>query len=99
MPRLPNNNSFYCNHYHHVILGLMMLIVLLMIAVGALLYQMSHRPLPTFYALQSNGQKMELVPSQEPNLLPDTIIRWASKAATVAYTFDFVNYSKQIAAA
>src|SRR5690606_23717340 len=32
----------------------------------------------------------------KPNLLPETIIRWASKAAVLAYTFDFVNYNEQV---
>src|SRR5262249_51683417 len=45
------------------------------------------------------GKRMTLTYFDEPNLLPDTILAWASKAATVSYTFDFVNASKQVAAA
>lgn len=85
----PRNNDFYRKHYHQFIYGLMVLIVLLMIAIGVVLYQMFNRPLPLFYATQPDGQKMELTPFDEPNLLPDTILRWATKAATLSYTFDF----------
>jgi intracellular multiplication protein IcmL len=96
---IPRSNDFYRNHYHHVIIGLMIVIVLMTIAVGVVLYQMFHRPLPVFSAAQPSGEKMLLISFDEPNLLPDTILRWASKAATAAYTFDFVNYNKQISAA
>lgn len=96
---IPRDNDFYRNHYHHVIMGLMGVIVLLMLVVGFVLYQLTHRPQPLFYANQANGQKIQLKPYDEPNLRPDTILRWASKAASVAYTFNFVNYNKQIAAA
>lgn len=95
---IPRNNDFYRNHYHHVIYGLMVIIVLLIGAVGGVLYQTLYRPLPMFNAVQPNGNKMDLVPYQEPNLLPDTMLHWASKAATAAYTFDFYNYNQQIAA-
>jgi intracellular multiplication protein IcmL len=96
---IARDNDFYRNHYHHVIIGLMVVIVLMMVAVGVVLYQIQHRPLPQFNALSPDGKRMLLIPYDEPNLLPDTILRWASKASTVAYTFDFVNYNKQIAAA
>ena len=93
---MPRDNYFYRDHYHHVILGLLVLIFLLIVTVCVVLYQTTHRPLPEFHAVQSDGQKMRLRPYEEPNLLPDTIIRWASKAAITAYTFDFVNYKEQV---
>jgi intracellular multiplication protein IcmL len=95
---VPNNNDFYKDHYHRVIMGMMALIVMMIMVVGVILYQVFHRPLPTFNAVQARGERRVLIPYHEPNLLPDTILRWASKAATIAYTFDFVNYHKQIAA-
>lgn len=96
---IPQDNDFYRLHYHQVIYGLMGLMVLLMVAACVVLYQMYNRPLPQFNALQPDGRRMLLLPYKEPNQLPDTILRWASKAATTAYTFDFVRYNQQIAAA
>jgi|SRR5579885_1866624 intracellular multiplication protein IcmL len=96
---IARNNDFYRNHYHHVIIGLMVVVVIMMVALGVVIYQIKNRPLPQFNAITPDGKRMLLIPYDEPNLLPDTILRWASKAATVSYTFDFVNYNKQIAAA
>ncbi|VVC76687.1 hypothetical protein AQUSIP_20110 [Aquicella siphonis] len=96
---IARKNDFYREHYHHVIMGLMGTIVLMMVTLGVVLYQVLNRPLPQFNAVQPDGETMLLIPYEQPNLLPSTILRWASKAATVSYTFDFVNYNNQIAAA
>lgn len=91
--------SFYQKHYHHVIIGLIGLLVVLLGLIVFFFYQLLNRPLPQFHAIAPDGASMFLVPYDEPNLLPDTILRWSSKAATVAYTFDFVHYNSQMAAA
>lgn len=96
---IPKNNDFYRNHYHQVILGLMVLIVVVAILMGVVLYQVMHRPQPVFYAQQPTGERMQLQPYSEPNLLPDTILQFAAKGAMLAYTFDFVGYKEQIALA
>src|SRR3990167_9451690 len=96
---LPRDNDFYCGHYHHVLIGLMLTMVVMMGVLGFIFYQALNRPVPVFTAIQEDGAKKVLHASREPNLLPDTILRWASKAAIAAYTFDFVNYNRQIAEA
>jgi len=93
---IPRNNDFYRDHYHQVLASTMLIIVVLILMGGFVLYQMYSRPLPTFVAYTPKQNKMELTHFNEPNLLSNTILRWASKAATVGYTFDFVNYRKQI---
>ena len=95
---MTHNNQFYRQYYHWMIIALMILIVLLLIALFVAFYQITYRPLPLFYAKSTSGKEMNLMAFNEPNLLPNTILRFASKAATLAYTFDFVNYNKQIEA-
>jgi len=96
---IPRDNGFYRDHYHHILMGVIACMVLLMLMVGLFFYQVMNRPLPQFNAIQPDGKSMLLIPFDEPNLLPDTILRWASKAATLAYTFDFVGYNDEIRAA
>ena len=71
----------------------------LLCMIGVLFYQVWNRPLPVFTAVAANGSQVTLTPFQEPNLLPNTLLRWASKATVTAYTFDFVNYADEFAAA
>lgn len=96
---IPQDNDFYREHYHHVFFGLLMIMGVMLVLIGLIFYQVLHRPVPVFTALQANGEKKQLQSYTDPNLLPDTILRWASKAATAAYTFDFVNYDRQISEA
>lgn len=95
----PKEHAFYQHYYPWVLIGFSGFVLLVLLVVGVLLYQTLHRPLPAFYAKQATGEAMPLMPFQEPNVLPDTILRFASKAATIAYTFDFVNYQAQLSAA
>ena len=95
---MAKNYLFYRKHYHHFFIALMALVVLLLLMLGVVLYEIQTKPLPQFTAVQPNGKQLVLSSTQEPNLLPDTILQWASKAATFAYTFDFVNYNQQVAA-
>lgn len=59
-------------------------------------YQIKHKPLPQFSAIDPKGKTLSLIPETQPNRLPDNILQWASKAAISAYTFDFLNYQQQI---
>lgn len=94
--RLPKTNDFYRKHYHQAIYLLMLLLLLIVLIMALVMYQLFHRPLPSFTALDPDQKNMKLTPFTEPNLLPDTIIRWASKAAILAYSFDWVNYDNEI---
>jgi intracellular multiplication protein IcmL len=93
------SNDFYRDHYNKVIIGLIAAVILMLILVVVVLYQVSHRPLPEFIAISADKKQMELTAAKEPNLLSSTLIAWANKAAVAAYTFDFVNYEKEIALA
>lgn len=96
--RIPSDTAFYRKHAHHVLISIMLIIFILFIVLAVVMYQITHQPLPSFAAQQSSKETMALMPFDEPNLTSPTIIRWASKAATLAYTFSFVNYENQIAA-
>lgn len=93
---IPRENSFYREHYHQIIYGIMILLALTLMVAGILIYQLNNRPLPVFGATQPDGKSMALTPYDEPNLQAEVILRFASEAATVAYSFDFANYKDQI---
>lgn len=95
---LHKDNSFYKKYYQYFLYGVMVVTLLTVGLICLIVYQMLHRPLPTFYAKRPDQQKMNLTSYTSPNLLPDTILHWASKAATFAYSFDYVNYNAQLRA-
>lgn len=91
-------STFYQKNYQTFVIILAFAIILMLLLVTTVLYQITHAPLPTFTALDPKGQNLALEVHEEPNFLPGTLTRWASKAAVAAYTFDFANYNKQLAA-
>jgi len=90
------DNAFFKQNYHLFFYALMAIFGLLLVLLAMVSYQIVSRPLPQYTAALPNGQIKKLNPSIEPNLLPETILRWASNAAATSYTFDFVNYNEQI---
>lgn len=93
---LTEQSNFYRDYYQTLIIVLIVAIFLMLGMVGVVLYQIFHRPLPQFIAIAQDGKKLELTSFNEPNLLPSTLLKWASKAAVASYTFDFVNYAAQV---
>ena len=97
MAQAHQNNKFYKFHFQKFTIALIVSIILMLILASVVLYQITHRPLPSFYAVNTKGQQMTLRPYAEPNQLPPTLIRFASKAAVSGYTYDFSNFNKQLA--
>lgn len=95
---LSEENSFYRNYYSSVIVIIILAILIVLGMVIVVLYQIFHQPLPLFRAVAPNGKMIALNSFDEPNLMPSTLLTWASKATVAAYTFDFANYNKQIEA-
>lgn len=93
---ISRDNAFYRRYYYLFLMILIGILGVLILLIGFVCYQLMNIPEPTFDARQANGKTMQLRPYTEPNLLPDTILRWASKAATIAYTFDYVRYQDQL---
>lgn len=89
-------NLFYRDFYRRLFYFLVMIVAAVFVMVGVLFYQVTHRPLPMFSAVMPDGRGMGLTVYEEPNLMPSTLVRWASKAAVAAYTFNFVDYASQI---
>ncbi len=90
-------NEWYYQNLPRMMLGLLASIVLLLVLSLIVFYEVMHRPLPTFTAKSNKGAMLSLVAHDSPNLMSTTLLQWASKATVAAYTFDFVNYDKQIA--
>lgn len=84
---LPEENSYYASFYPAVLIALIIFFILILVAAGITWYLVHNRPNPVFWAIQKNGEKRIIYGTREPNLLPQTIIRFATVAAVRAYSF------------
>lgn len=91
-----SNNKFYRIYYSQLILFGMVLIAVMMLIIAIIFYELYTQPLPKFQAQQPDGKQMVLTPFTEPNLQSETLLKWASKAASTAFTFNFVNHNTQL---
>lgn len=96
---MADNNQFYRVHFKKFEYALIVCIVLMLLLGFLVMYQLTHRPLPAFYAVTPDGKQLTLVAYDEPSQIPAAVLRWASKAAVTAYTYDFSNTNSQLAAA
>lgn len=56
------------------------------------------RPQQKFYVDPPSGGRSEVFPLDEPNVTPSSLRKWATQAATSAYTIDFFHYKDNIEA-
>lgn len=85
-------NYFYRDNYYRMILICTWLLFLITILGGFVYFQHATRPTPKYFATTPDGALIELIPLDEPNLSQNTLLQWATQAATSSYTFNFVNY-------
>ncbi len=89
-------NNFYRDSYRRVILVLLLSIILNVLLAIAGGYLFMYRPNPQYFATTADGRVIKLVPLSQPNLSKRAVLQWAVQAATSAYSYNFVNYRKQL---
>jgi intracellular multiplication protein IcmL len=92
-------NRFYRDNYRRIMAILLVAGLAILILVGALAYVVTHPPAPRYFATDSTGRIVPLVPLDQPNLSTPSILQWANSAAVAAFSYNFVNYRQQLQAA
>lgn len=79
----------------YAIIGNVLLVILLIVMFGAFLAFPKVKYIPT----KDNTAVCEVYPSNNPNLTDATITEFGKDAVLNLYTFDYINYEKQMNAA
>lgn len=91
--------DFYRDNYRRVIsLLLLAVITIVALAIG-LVYLVTHPPAPKYFATDSQGRLIQILPLDEPNLTTASVLQWVNIAVISVFTYDFVNYRQQLQAA
>lgn len=92
-------NEFYRDSYRKVMV-ILLISVFLNMALGTLLYYMiTHPPAPKYFATTINGRITPIYPLEEPNQSDPSVGQWATQAAIASFTYNFVDYRKNLQAA
>jgi intracellular multiplication protein IcmL len=89
-------NNFYRDNYRRIMILCLLLVLTVVCLVGYIYYQHKSIPKPKYFATTVDGKIIKLTPLDSPNLTTNSLLQWASEAATSAYTFNFVNYRKAL---
>lgn len=92
-------NQFYRDSYRRVMATLLLSIFLNIALGGVLFYMLTHPPKPKYFATTINGRITPLFPLEEPNQSDSAVLQWANQAAIASFTYNFVNYRKELQAA
>jgi intracellular multiplication protein IcmL len=85
-------NYFYRDNYYRMMTICLSMLILGFGLAGFIYFQHLSRPAPKYFATTTEGALIELIPLDQPNLSTNTLLQWATQAATSSYTYNFVNY-------
>lgn len=89
-------NNFYRDNYRRVVLALLLMILVNIILALIIAYQITHRPEPRYFATSTDGRITPLYALSDPVVTREELLQWATRAATAAYTYDFVTYRAEL---
>ncbi len=92
-------NNFYRDNYRKVVTALLVALLVIIAESFVIIFMVTHKPQPTYFATDPTGRLTPLQPLNQPNLNNRVVFQWASNAAVSVYSFDFVNYQKELSQA
>lgn len=91
-----NRSQFYVDQYRKVTIALLTMIAINAGLVSLAYYQFTNKPSPQYFATTASGAIIRLQPLSAPIVSPSALLEWATRAAVAAYTYNFVDYRKQL---
>lgn len=89
-------NSFYRDNYRRLVGILLIMILINILLVGSIIYLISSRPAPVYFATSADGRITPLYALSQPVVSPSELLQWSAQAAVAAYTYNFVNYRQEL---
>lgn len=89
-------NNFYRDNYRRLVGILLLLIIINLGLIVAVVYLITHRPTPQYFATSADGRITPLNPLSQPVVTPAELLQWANQAVVAAYSYNFVNYRKEL---
>jgi len=89
-------NNFYRDNYRRI-MGVLVVFAGISIAlILCVVYLLTHRPTPEYFAATESGRILKLVPLNRPTVSSKMLLNWASEVATGAYSYSFANFRSRL---
>lgn len=89
-------NNYYRDSYRFLMGAVLALVVLCVLMMVILFYLYTTRPAPRYFATNIMGGLTEIQPLTSPSLSDAALLGWSARAATSAFTFNYVQYQQQL---
>lgn len=92
-------NLFYRRLHYYALSVLLVAFMVIGIMISVLVYISGNYTHPLYFATDSVGRLIKIIPNSQPNMSNDEVVNWAVDAVEAAYSYDFVNYRGQLQSA
>lgn len=89
-------NNFYRDNYRRLVGMLLLMIIINIGLLGGIVYLVTHRPTPQYFATSADGRIIPLHPLSDPVVTDAELLQWVNEAIISAYSFNFINYRKEL---
>lgn len=91
-----SRNAFYRRMYMLTLGALALAVVTIAFLLAMLSYLLSNPTKPVYFAADTVGRLIQIVPVNTPNMKLEEVIAWTEEAVESAFSYDFVNWRGQL---
>lgn len=92
-------NAFYRRLHYYALVVLVIAVMVIGIMASVLYYISGNYTHPVYFATDDVGRLIKIVPVSQPNMSEDEVLDWAVDAVQAAYSYDYVNFRRQLQSA
>lgn len=93
---IKHRSDFYVDKYRKVTTLLIIMVAINAFLIFSCYVLYNTRPNPEYFATTATGGIIKLQPLSQPIVSPSALLEWATRAAVSAYTYNFVDYRRQL---
>ena len=88
-------NNFYRDSYRRLTLIMILMLITVLMCIGVVFFLINNKPQPRYFATNIYGGIIPLKGLSQP-IAEQEVVQWASRAASNALTFNYVQYQGQL---
>lgn len=89
-------NDFYRKKFYFALSIYLLSLIVIAVLIGALWYLIKNPTRPLYFVTDQVGRLIQDIPRTSPNMSTEDASKWAIEAVEAAYSYDFVNYRRQL---
>src|SRR5262245_11114745 len=94
-----SRNSFYKRLHFLALAALTFSLLVVLVLLLTLIYLLRNPSHSLYFAADDVGRLIQVVPVKQANMSPEEVIAWTIEAVQAAYSYDYINYRRQLQSA